>query len=314
MTGCPPATIPRHRDLGRSAPWRQLPATTWREPTAAGISNSACRSRMLLSRCSRPPPARDGGRSPSAPPCRDACRDRAVHQSFWRACVDALRIRQIDRADGYHLGRRARLPRGTMIMVATRRNEANESPSIISSSVIDLVGSGREQAIDASDLERMFEGDDFRRERIVMTAFRKRRLAAAPAEACACVFDRISHPFLRHDAIWNQRRTFGKGSTGFSARYRRSEGLRVCRSPRFPRLPSVTESHVRSRRKDRSASLSRFRLTDWIVPPVIVPLFLLLLVAAAALCMDSATQLQFLVSGNDQSARVNLGRPTAATP
>jgi len=28
--------------------------------------------------------------------------------------------------------------------------------------------------------------------------------------------------------------------------------------------------------------------------------------------MDSATKLQYLVSGNDQSARVNLGRPTAA--
>jgi hypothetical protein len=27
--------------------------------------------------------------------------------------------------------------------------------------------------------------------------------------------------------------------------------------------------------------------------------------------MDSATKLQYLVSGNDQSARVNLGRPTA---
>jgi hypothetical protein len=29
--------------------------------------------------------------------------------------------------------------------------------------------------------------------------------------------------------------------------------------------------------------LSQFRLADWIVPPVIVPLFLLMLVAAAAL-------------------------------
>jgi hypothetical protein len=29
--------------------------------------------------------------------------------------------------------------------------------------------------------------------------------------------------------------------------------------------------------------LSQFRLADWIVPPVIVPLFLLILVAAAAL-------------------------------
>jgi hypothetical protein len=29
--------------------------------------------------------------------------------------------------------------------------------------------------------------------------------------------------------------------------------------------------------------LSRFRLADWIVPPLIVPLFLLLLVLAAAL-------------------------------
>lgn len=29
--------------------------------------------------------------------------------------------------------------------------------------------------------------------------------------------------------------------------------------------------------------MSRFRLADWIVPPVMVPLFLLLLVAAAAL-------------------------------
>jgi hypothetical protein len=29
--------------------------------------------------------------------------------------------------------------------------------------------------------------------------------------------------------------------------------------------------------------LSRFRLADWIVPPVIVPLFLLLLVLAAAI-------------------------------
>jgi hypothetical protein len=29
--------------------------------------------------------------------------------------------------------------------------------------------------------------------------------------------------------------------------------------------------------------------------------------------MDSATKLQYLVSGNDQHARVNLGRPTAAS-
>lgn len=29
--------------------------------------------------------------------------------------------------------------------------------------------------------------------------------------------------------------------------------------------------------------MSRFRLADWIVPPVIVPLFLLLLVLAAAI-------------------------------
>lgn len=29
--------------------------------------------------------------------------------------------------------------------------------------------------------------------------------------------------------------------------------------------------------------MSRFRLADWIVPPVIVPLFLLLLVSAAAI-------------------------------
>jgi hypothetical protein len=28
--------------------------------------------------------------------------------------------------------------------------------------------------------------------------------------------------------------------------------------------------------------------------------------------MDSATKLQYLVSGNDRSGRVNLGRPTAA--
>jgi len=29
--------------------------------------------------------------------------------------------------------------------------------------------------------------------------------------------------------------------------------------------------------------MSRFRLADWIVPPVIVPLFLLILITAAAL-------------------------------
>ena len=53
-------------------------------------------------------------------------------------------------------------------------------------------------------------------------------------------------------------------------------------SPRFRRQLSVTEGDERSRRIWRSV-LSRFRLADWIVPPLIVPLFLLLLVLAAAL-------------------------------
>lgn len=44
----------------------------------------------------------------------------------------------------------------------------------------------------------------------------------------------------------------------------------------------MTESNVRSRQRKRSVLLSRFRLIDWIVPPVVVPLLLLLLVVAAA--------------------------------
>jgi hypothetical protein len=46
---------------------------------------------------------------------------------------------------------------------------------------------------------------------------------------------------------------------------------------------SVTEGNERSRRKLRSAFLSRFRLVEWIVPPIIIPLFLLLVIAVVAL-------------------------------
>ena len=50
----------------------------------------------------------------------------------------------------------------------------------------------------------------------------------------------------------------------------------------FQRLPSVTEGHYAPAGKEEPV-LSQFRAADWIVPPVIVPLFLLMLVAAAAL-------------------------------
>jgi hypothetical protein len=56
--------------------------------------------------------------------------------------------------------------------------------------------------------------------------------------------------------------------------------------------------------------LSQFHLRDWFVPPVSVPLFLLPLAFAA--CMDRPAQLQYLISGNDECGRVNLGRDTAA--
>jgi hypothetical protein len=55
-------------------------------------------------------------------------------------------------------------------------------------------------------------------------------------------------------------------------------------SPSFPRHVPVTEGNERSRRrKQQEGALSQFRLADWIIPPVIVPLFLLLLILAVAL-------------------------------
>ncbi|MGH1551928.1 hypothetical protein ACRAWF_06600, partial [Streptomyces sp. L7] len=54
-------------------------------------------------------------------------------------------------------------------------------------------------------------------------------------------------------------------------------------------------------------------MADWIVLPVIVPLFLLLLRSwpLRRSCVDK-TQLQYLVSGRDQSGYVSLGRTATA--
>jgi len=68
----------------------------------------------------------------------------------------------------------------------------------------------------------------------------------------------------------------------FNARYSedRSVGSAVTG---FSRHISVIEGNGRSRQIKEESGLSQFRLADWIVPPVIVPLFLLLLVLAVAL-------------------------------
>jgi hypothetical protein len=67
----------------------------------------------------------------------------------------------------------------------------------------------------------------------------------------------------------------------FGARYCRevSVGFAVTA---LPTALSATADDGSSR-KMQERMISRFRLTDWIVPPVIVPMFLLLLVLAAAL-------------------------------
>ena len=58
--------------------------------------------------------------------------------------------------------------------------------------------------------------------------------------------------------------------------------------------------------------MCQFSRGRWFVPPLIVPLFLLLLILAVVVCMDRTAQLRYLVSGNNQFDRVNLGRATAA--
>jgi len=88
-----------------------------------------------------------------------------------RARVDPLCIRQIDGADGKHFHP------GTMRGVCRHddhgRNAAirGEGKSLDHLLVCDdLVAPARQGMIDAPDLERMLEGDDSRRERVVMYA------------------------------------------------------------------------------------------------------------------------------------------------
>ncbi|WP_249791313.1 hypothetical protein [Bradyrhizobium sp. SRL28] len=58
--------------------------------------------------------------------------------------------------------------------------------------------------------------------------------------------------------------------------------------------------------------MSQFCLADRIVAPLIVPQFLPLSVVAVAFsCMNRATELPYLISGNNQFGRVNLSRVAA---
>lgn len=56
----------------------------------------------------------------------------------------------------------------------------------------------------------------------------------------------------------------------------------------------------------------RLRVAAWIVAPVIIPRFLLLLLSGATLPMARATRVPYLVSGTNEYGSSNLGRGTAA--
>jgi hypothetical protein len=66
--------------------------------------------------------------------------------------------------------------------------------------------------------------------------------------------------------------------------------------------------------KGNEGSAGEFRLADWIVPPVIIPLSLLFSpgVRGWPSRMDRTVQLQYLTSGNNRAVGANLGRATAA--
>jgi hypothetical protein len=70
----------------------------------------------------------------SAQPCRDACRDRGFIGHLAPASIRCASARSTDPIDIISIA--IPVSARTSIMVATRRNAANESPSIISSSVI----------------------------------------------------------------------------------------------------------------------------------------------------------------------------------
>lgn len=94
-------------------------------------------------------------------------------------------------------------------------------------------------------------------------------------------FGPISYLFLA-DRVTESCFSAPKASVvpGFKPRYSlgRSVGSDITA---FKRHPSVTESIERSRQIRGARLLSRFRLSDWIVPPVVVPLLLLLFAIAA---------------------------------
>ena len=78
---------------------------------------------------------RAGGRSLSERPCHGACRDRAVRQSS--GALESIRCASDRSTEPIDISSTARpVSAGILILVATRRNAANESPSIISSSVM----------------------------------------------------------------------------------------------------------------------------------------------------------------------------------
>src|SRR6266508_3184477 len=114
------------------------------------------------------------------------------------ARIDAPRVRQIDRGDRDHLHRqparafRRHLDHGGD--AAERRKRKALDRLLIADN---LVGAGRQQAIDAPDPERMFEGDDFTSgtDGHARLPFAKapgagaaRRAACAPSAAIAIAF------------------------------------------------------------------------------------------------------------------------------
>src|ERR1700732_689736 len=145
---------------GRSAPWRRLPARRLPAPTGAGFRRPP-ENRATSLHCSRHPPEHDECRSPFARRYRGVCRDRAACRS-WGARVDALRVGQVDRADGNHLhcrpARRCCRHHDHGGDTAERSERQSFDHLLIGD---DVVSPRRQDAIDALDLEGVLEGDHF---------------------------------------------------------------------------------------------------------------------------------------------------------
>src|SRR5690348_12888057 len=98
---------------------------TRREPTTGGLP-PRLGARAAPAHGSRPPPAHDEYRLPSAPPCRGGCRDQTARQPLEAlASTRCASARSTEPIETTSIAKPREPSTGNLIMVATRRNASN---------------------------------------------------------------------------------------------------------------------------------------------------------------------------------------------